>query len=436
MSAARIAFGLCLLGSGEALALGPADVYVIVNKNVPASKVVADYYCAKRGVPKKNVITLSLTANDDISRASYEENVVRPLRALLKEKRDKVKVLVTTYGVPLRVGRDDPTPAEQKELDKLAPELKALYKKRDELYSQLKLLQGKPEAAAKRREHDTAAAKVHALEARRNWLQHSESVAAFDSELALLWQPRYELRRWVDNLLYFRVSEARRAKSPPVVMTARLDGPSLAVVKRMIDDAIAAEARGLKGRVYVDAQGLTYNPASDPLGLGYAAYDESFREMATLLGDAGMAVTLDNKKELFAPGSCPKSALYAGWYSHAKYIPSNKFVQGAVGYHLASSEALRLHNPRTTFWCPNMLEDGACAVLGPVSEPYTLAFPKPAEFFGFLVTGEYTLVECYWRSLRFGSWMMVLLGDPLYKPFGRAPKLRSAQVKPSPAGAR
>jgi hypothetical protein len=74
--------------------------------------------------------------------------------------------------------------------------------------------------------------------------------------------------------------------------------------------------------------------------------------------------------------------------------------------------------------------------LGPVAEPYTIGFPKPAEFFGTLVTGEYTLVEAYWRTEMFASWMTVLIGDPLYNPYGKSPKLKIEQVLPSPAGSR
>ena len=74
------------------------------------------------------------------------------------------------------------------------------------------------------------------------------------------------------------------------------------------------------------------------------------------------------------------------------------------------------------------------ATIGPVAEPYSLGFPKPEEFFGFLATGEFTLVESYWRSQMFASWMMVLVGDPLYNPYGKVPKLKVDQVKPSPEG--
>jgi uncharacterized protein (TIGR03790 family) len=64
-----------------------------------------------------------------------------------------------------------------------------------------------------------------------------------------------------------------------------------------------------------------------------------------------------------------------------------------------------------------LLEKGAAATVGPVSEPYLQAFPVPEVFFGLLVGGRVTLAECYALSIPFLSWQMVLIGDPLYRPF-------------------
>ena len=109
-------------------------------------------------------------------------------------------------------------------------------------------------------------------------------------------------------------------------------------------------------------------------------------------------------------------------------------MPGAVAWHLASSEAVSLRKSDSKLWCPNLLKKGVAATIGPVAEPYTIGFPKPAEFFGFLATGEYTLVESYSRSMMFCSWMTVLVGDPLYSPFAKSPKWKSAEVVPSPKG--
>lgn len=435
---------LCLLAAAApAAALGPADVYLVVNKNVRASRELADYYCKKRGVSRDHVLAFALPAGEDISRADYEKALAAPLRERLKDRRDKVKVLLTFYGVPLRIGPQLPDAKERAALDKLHKQIEPLHKARQALDKEIKALepqakkdpkgQAAKDLAARRKEMADLGARLGPLEARRQHLSYAESTAALDSELALLWFPRYELRRWQLNLLYFQVPADARKGKPPVAMTARLDGPTPALVKRLIDDAVAVEAKGLSGKVYVDARGIGYNAKADG-GHGYGGYDESMREMAKLLKGAGLDVTLDNKEALFKPNSCPDCALYCGWYSLARFVDSNRFVRGAVAWHLASSEAVTLRDPKTTQWCKNLLEKGAAATLGPVAEPYTIGFPKPAEFFGFLATGRYTLVESYWRSQLFASWMTVLVGDPLYNPYAKDPKLKVEQVKPSPKG--
>jgi hypothetical protein len=68
-------------------------------------------------------------------------------------------------------------------------------------------------------------------------------------------------------------------------------------------------------------------------------------------------------------------------------------------------------------WCKRLIEDGVAATIGPAYEPYLLAFPRPEQFFSVLLKGDLTLAECYWKTLPVNSWMMVLVGDPLYRPF-------------------
>src|SRR3954447_19543778 len=103
---------LCFLAPA-APALEPQDIFIVVNKNVPESRQVADHYVAKRGVPKGNVIELDLPKGEDISRTDYDSKLAEPIRAALKDRKDAAKVLVTTYGVPLRVG-PQPMSEEQK----------------------------------------------------------------------------------------------------------------------------------------------------------------------------------------------------------------------------------------------------------------------------------------------------------------------------------
>ena len=439
------ASGLALLIlAGPAVALKPADVFLLVNKNVPASQDVAEHYCAKRGVPHEHILVLDLPPGEDISRREYETRLVRPLCAALAKRREEVKVLLTVYGVPLRVGREEPTEEERRELTRLQPlcayyqgRVKQLQEETARLEAEAKKAPSRAEAqtlARRKQERDSLQRLLQSLEVRRKFVEHAESEASVDSELSLLWWEPYELRRWQMNLLYFQIPEKLRQDKPPVVMVCRLDGPTPAIARRLVDDAMAVEEKGLDGKVYFDARGISFQPGQDT-GHGYGGYDESLREAARLLGEQGkLPVTLDDKPGLFAPGSCPECALYCGWYSLANYVDCCRFVPGAVAYHIASAEAVSLRNPNSKQWCQCLLQKGVAATLGPVAEPYTVGFPKPAEFFGFLVTGRFCLVECYYRTALFNSWMTVLVGDPLYNPYAKNPRLNVEQVKPSPKG--
>ena len=415
--------GLFLLAP-SAFALEPKDVIVVVNRNVPESLDVAEHYLAKRKVPKENLILLDLPKGEDISRAEYDAKLAGPLREALKDRRAEVKVLLAVYGVPLRVGWQILTTEEKKDLDELSPKLEAARKKVAELEKD-KTTDAKDLAAA-RSERDR-------LELRRKLISHNESHACVDSELMLLWWKPYPLDRWVYNPLYFQASDRYRKSMGPTLMTARLDGPTPEIAKRLVDDAIAVEAKGLSGSVVVDARGIRYDSKGND-GTGYSGYDESFREMAKLFEPTDLPVKLEDTDKLIPAGTHKNVALYSGWYSHGNFIDSSEFVPGAVAWHLASSEAVSLRKSDAKLWCPNLLKKGVAATIGPVAEPYTIGFPKPAEFFGFLATGEFTLVESYSRSLLFCSWMTVLVGDPLYNPFAKNPKLKSADVLPSPKG--
>src|SRR5262245_23667843 len=105
-----------LVPATPAVALEPRDIFILINKNVPESRQVADHYCAKRGVPKENVIALDLPKGEEISRGDYDTKLAAPLREAFKGRREQVKVLLSVYGVPLRVGRSEPNEKEKSEL--------------------------------------------------------------------------------------------------------------------------------------------------------------------------------------------------------------------------------------------------------------------------------------------------------------------------------
>jgi len=382
-------------------ALEPNEILVVANADHAASIRLARYYCEQRGVPSNHVIPLSLGTplRANIGRADYDNRVAAPIRRIFATRKDlgHIKCLVTTHGVPYRVGQRQPMTgydAQLKQLRQMLEEEKQAVQAMKE--------KGQTDSIAYRtRELGTLQ-----IQADINRIMGHETGAALDSELSLVLGGAYELYRWQPNAL-------RNPAAPQVfktLMVSRLDGPSYGIAQGLVDKALAAEKKGLTGTAYVDSRGLFGRDA-------YGICDQSLRDLALLVRlRTTLPVQEERTSALFAPGSCPQTALYCGWYSVRKYVDAFEFAEGAVGFHVASFEAVTLHDPNSPEWCPAMLKRGITATLGPVAEPYLHTFPEPKAFFGALFDGH-CLVEAYYLTLPFNSWQMVLIGDPLYTPF-------------------
>ena len=396
MSCLPIVLACC----GLATALEPNEILVIANTDHAASTRLARYYCERRGIPDGHVISVSLGTRlrGTISRADYESRLAHPIRRIFSTREDlaHIKCLVTTYGVPYRVGGREPLSGHDAQL----AQLRRLEREQKDAMARLEE-KGQTKSALYR-ERDIA---LRRIEMEMDRIAGKETGASVDSELSLVVCGSYELYRWQPNALRLGGPQVLRT-----LMVSRLDGPNYAVAKGLVDKAIAAEKTGLTGTAYVDSRGLS---AKDL----YTHYDRSLRELATLIRlRASMPVREERTSELFPPGSCPDTALYCGWYSLRKYVDAFDFVEGAVGYHIASYEAAHLRDPNSSEWCSAMLMDGITATLGPVSEPYLHAFPEPKAFFATLLDGH-CLVETFYLTKPLNSWKMLLIGDPLYRPF-------------------
>ncbi len=396
-----------LLLSCFAHALQPAEVAVVCNSFVEESTSLAEYYMKARGIPSENLIRIRPTHKESISRKDYERDIAEPIRDALdkKFKSGTIRALVLMFGVPLKVGAPQRT-------DEEAERLQQLTTRRGDLRESLK----EDDVTEEKRGRIEAQLKIisNALKD----LSRKGYSAAVDSELTLVRVDDYPLADWVDNP-YFLGNKDKLSSLPvgrdDVLMVSRLDGPSPAIVRRMIDDSLAAEAKGLQGRAYFDARWKRPD-STDLSGTGF--YDLSIHRAADRVRKSGlMPVIVNDEDHLFQAGEAPQAALYCGWYSLARYVDVFEWQPGAVGIHIASQECQTLRRSSSRVWCKRMLEEGAAAVVGPVGEPYLQAFPVPEAFFSMLVDGYYTLVESYMLSLPWLSWKMVLVGDPLYRPF-------------------
>ncbi len=391
----RIVFSFCilLLTAGAALASSePGDeVVVVYNKRLRQSKEIAEHYAAMRQVPSSQVFGFSMTTNPEMSRAQFHDSLERPLAKKLVRKHlweiglrpvpatedqparsepivvsSKIRYAVLCYGVPYKIA-PDLTLKEPGE-DKLRPEL------------------------------------------RRN-------EAAVDSELALL--PLMERHLPLDGPLRNPVYNATNAASIDptngVLMVARLDGPSAAIADHLVDKAIEAETRGMWGRAYFDLR--------DTTAPGYKAGDDMLRDAAAVCERLGFETTVDNQPATFRPGF-PMSniAFYAGWYdenvSGPFTRPKVEFMPGAFAYHLHSFSAANLRSAKLN-WVGPLLAKGATISMGCVYEPYLGGTPDIASFTVRFLFSGFSFGEAAYADQRVLSWQTTVVGDPLYRPFGR-----------------
>ena len=118
-------FGLGGIGRAE---LQPSEIFLVYNRNLPASRELAEYYMKKRGVPAAQSIGLDLPLpdkTDNIEREAYLTKVRVPLRGWLRHEnlQDKIRCLVTVYGVPLRIAGTGVTKEDKPLLKEVNAEL-------------------------------------------------------------------------------------------------------------------------------------------------------------------------------------------------------------------------------------------------------------------------------------------------------------------------
>jgi uncharacterized protein (TIGR03790 family) len=389
MAIASAAFGQVPLLDPRAE--GPESV-VVYNRALTESRELAVYYAGQRGVPTNQLFGFDLPTEESISRRDFQELLQRPLLAALESngllsidrpapasrraaRSDesaarvidaKVRYLAICYGVPLRI----------------QPEPGLVEAGQSRLPEQL----------------------------RRN-------EAAVDSELALL--PAsvqgYPLTGPMTNPAYGRTNRADLHPTNGVLIVGRLDGPTIDIARGLIDQAMATETNGLWGRAYFDLRGST----NQNIQLG----ERWLASAADITRTFGYETVTDTRPETFPP-EFPMShiAFYAGWYDEHVSGPFTRphveFMPGAIAYHLHSFSAVSL---RTTnrYWAGPLLAQGATATFGHVAEPYLELTTDLAVFWFSLIGRAFSFGEAMTAAQPGLSWQITVVGDPLYRPFGR-----------------
>lgn len=217
-----------------------------------------------------------------------------------------------------------------------------------------------------------------------------------------------------------------------VWLVARIDGASaeaaIALIERTRLAEVAAAAGALEGIVYVDGNRGDTPPAP---GTPFGSYEWGEWNMwgtRHVFEEVGLYdVIWDGNGEEFgtapAPTECPDALYYAGWYSYYNYNDCFTWTTGAIGAHLDSCSACDIRNPGT--WSGSALLDGITATFGAVNEPYVAGMPEYDQFYRNLLQGA-NFGEAAYESTVIAYWMMVWVGDPLYRPYRHNPPIARA----------
>ncbi|MFZ4767053.1 MAG: TIGR03790 family protein, partial [Roseimicrobium sp.] len=196
-----------------------AATAVVFNRDYPESAALAEEYARMRGIPDEQLIAVSCSKEEAISREAFLETIAEPLRGIFIE-RDWWKLQL----------RDLLEPASAK-MKRVPVVVQARV-------SILLLMHGVPSKIIRQRE---------------NPKQAEQDEASVDSELASLGLPGVRLAGGVPNP-YFNQTERFNAvpAAQGMLLVTRLDAASPATVRRMMDDAVAVEPIGLRGRAVID----------------------------------------------------------------------------------------------------------------------------------------------------------------------------------------
>jgi len=384
-----------------------AHTLIVFNKADPDSQSLAETYAKARAIPADRVVGLECSLQEEISRAEFESTIRKPLEELF-QSRGWMKRQENFLNNPI-LGLEGTVPVQQA--------------KENPIWIMV-LMRGMP---LKISEDPTILAPEGLMP------QLRANAAAVDSELALLPIQGLPLYGLVANP-YFADKRIRPFTSffaNYLILVTRLDGPSPGIVRRMIQDAVEAEKTELTGRAFFDLRSI--EKKEDPYRMG----DDWIDRAATLFRSAGFEVEIDRRPEV-APKFAPwdQIAFYAGWYTGEFQgpfeLPTARFRRGAIAYHIHSFSAETVRS-ETRNWVGPLLFHGATATMGAVYEPYLRFTPDISLFVSALLSGL-SFAEAAYQSQLSLSWMVTMVGDPLYRPFPRNfyENLDGAQTADSP----
>ena len=404
------ALALCLLclmlPLPSGFAAGPENVLVLVNDNWPDedgngqsdSVDVGQYYAARRGVPSEQIVHFSpntFTKLAFVDYANFVNTIVNPLVTKLEENdgelHDRILYFVCAYGMPYRV------------------------------------LTGFTSA------QNPFGSAVN---------NDARSVDSYLCALYLVHQfgPDSPVNTYSYSNLYCyhygsnqgKSFEQRRAEMPSFFedyyLATRIDGPTAQVAREQVDRALygetylhdplhptQTEAAGYySGRSYWDRETPGDGTAGVDGKIHQARLDSDADGWTTIIEDMDSREFGEDGYMPAPIGSYPLTDVlwYYGWYSCGYYKDVYRWKPGAVGIHLDSCSAGNIRE--NNYWVVGALRKGITATAGAVNEPFATPYTQADAFFEHWYAGMNFADSAYYAT-HTDRWMMVMVGDPLYR---------------------
>jgi uncharacterized protein (TIGR03790 family) len=208
-----------------------------------------------------------------------------------------------------------------------------------------------------------------------------------------------------------------RPEAKTIYSVWRLDGASPALAKGLVDKALTAEEQGATGQACFDRRFGDLAAIADK---GYGSGDWQLHRAAQFARQAEFVVIEDAHEAEFgtppAPARCDDALLYAGRYSLNNYNDAFSWRPGAIGIHLDSASAANPRGGRN--WSANAIMKGITVTAGAVDEPFLQGLPRPDGIIRNLLDGA-NVGDAFLRNTLWLKWMIINIGDPLYRPFAR-----------------
>jgi uncharacterized protein (TIGR03790 family) len=338
----------------------PDTVLIVINQPSALSRKIGEYYAERRHIPSSNICRINASANEEISRSEFDEQIARPVQNYLRDHKlaERVLYIVTTGGVPLKV---------------------------------------------------------------RGNLGPGGEAASVDSELTLLYFDlhgrSHEIPAGIPNPFFDKGSAPFRHPDFPVYLVTRLAGFDFDDVKGIIDRSFAARNRGkfvidLKGSD--NTQGNSWLlQAARQLPRDRVVLDTSrtvIKNQTDVIAYASWGSNDPDRKERYLGFKWLPGAIMTEYVSTNGRTFTRPSDTWKIGGTWGDPNSSFLGSPQTL--TADYIHEGATGASGHVYEPYLAFTPRPNILLPAYYHGR-NLAESYYLAIPALSWMNIVIGDPL-----------------------